>query len=206
MLTFGLYAQNSERIVQLSGLVVGGDSLYGIPYVSVYVPKAGRGTMTNEVGYFSLPTIVGDSVVISAIGFKKKSLIIPPDGKESLSLVIELKMDTTLLPTVEVFPYYTEEMFKHAFLALQLPNDDYNNMKQNLHDRFMSRLYIDEGMGAGANYRYYMQQQTLRQENRFRDPVASSQLFNPFAWYSAINSLRQQHKDKKKKKPIDDDE
>ena len=44
-------AQSSDRVVQLSGIVVGGDSLYGVPYVSVYVPKAGRGTMTNTVGF-----------------------------------------------------------------------------------------------------------------------------------------------------------
>ena len=192
-------AQNSERVVQLSGIVVGGDSLYGVPYVSVYVPKAGRGTMTNTVGFFSLATLVGDSVVVSAIGFKKRSLRIPDNDKQSFSVVIELIMDTTLIPTVEVFPYYTEELFKQAFLALQLP-DDNKAIQNNLNERFMSRLYIDEGMGPNANYRYYMQQQAIRQDNRFKDPIANSQLFNPFAWYSAINSLRDQNKNAKKKK------
>lgn len=200
LVSSNLSAQNSQRIVQLSGIVVGGDSLYGVPYVSVYVPKAGRGTMTNTVGFFSLATLVGDSVVVSAIGFKKRSLRIPDNDKQSFSVVIELIMDTTLIPTVEVFPYYTEELFKQAFLALQLPEDNYNNMQQNLNDRFMSRLYVDEGMGANANYRYYMQQQAIRQDNRFKDPIASSQLFNPFAWYSAVNSLREQSKNNKKKK------
>ena len=80
-----------NRIIQFSGLTVGGDSLYGIPGVYLYVAKAGRGTTSNHVGYFSLPALVGDTVLIKAIGFKQKNFIIPPVD-EKISVIIELPL------------------------------------------------------------------------------------------------------------------
>ncbi|CAA9281260.1 MAG: hypothetical protein AVDCRST_MAG95-3325, partial [uncultured Adhaeribacter sp.] len=61
-------AQGRAAVVQFSGIVASGDSLYGVPGVTVYVPKAGRGTATNEYGYFSMPVLAGDSVVVRALG------------------------------------------------------------------------------------------------------------------------------------------
>src|SRR5688572_8850772 len=107
-----------NKVIQFSGLTVGGDSLYGIPGVYLYVPKAGRGTTSNHLGYFSLPTLVGDTVLIKAIGFKQKQYIIP-DVEEKLSVIIELSADTSFLPVVEIFPWPTETIFKEAFLALE---------------------------------------------------------------------------------------
>ncbi len=80
--------QNSKNVVQFSGLVVGGDSLYGIPGVLISIPKAGRGTMTNDAGFFSLPTLVGDSVMITALGYKKKTLSVPKSDRQSVTLII----------------------------------------------------------------------------------------------------------------------
>ncbi|MGV3641192.1 MAG: carboxypeptidase-like regulatory domain-containing protein, partial [Adhaeribacter sp.] len=70
-------AQGKPQVIQLSGLVTSGDSLYGVPGVTVYVPKAGRGTITNDYGYFSLPVLAGDSVVIRALGYQHLTVKIP---------------------------------------------------------------------------------------------------------------------------------
>ena len=50
-------------MVQLSGLVLGEDSTSALPGVNVYVPTIGRGTVTNQYGYFSMPVLPGDSVL-----------------------------------------------------------------------------------------------------------------------------------------------
>ena len=62
LLTIGLsflaadsFAQGRPQAVQLSGLVLGEDSTSALPGVNVYVPAAGRGTSTNQYGYFSMP-------------------------------------------------------------------------------------------------------------------------------------------------------
>ncbi len=54
-----------------------GGQYAGYSGVHVYVPKAGRGTSTNPVGFFSMPVLVGDSVVVSAVGYVRKSFLVP---------------------------------------------------------------------------------------------------------------------------------
>lgn len=169
-------AQGTQNVMQLTGLVVGGDSLYGIPGVHVYVPKAGRGTSTNYYGFFSLPTQVGDSVVVSAIGYKTKEFIISYNEKKSVSLIIELKEDTTMLPLLEVFPYTTEELFKSAFLSLKLPDNQYNGISIN--DQIMTRVTNASKADARS---YYLYKAANRQ---------SFVLIDAFAWSRAIKDLK----------------
>src|SRR5690606_40244802 len=71
-------AQSRKRVIQLSGIVMGADSSSFVPGVHAYVPKAGRGTTTNEVGFFSMPALVGASIVISAVGYHRRHYIVPP--------------------------------------------------------------------------------------------------------------------------------
>jgi hypothetical protein len=186
-----LFAQGNQSIMQVTGLIVGGDSLYGIPGVHVYVPKAGRGTSTNYYGYFSLATQVGDSVVISAIGYTRKDYVVPYNEKKSISLIIELKEDTTLLPLLEVFPYPTEELFKQAFLSLKLPDNQYNGISMN--DQIMNRVTNANKADARS---YYLYKAANRQ---------SFVVLDAFAWSRAIRELKNKRAARKRKeKGIDE--
>ena len=128
-----VYSQGQQKIIQLSGVVVGQDSISGVGGVHIYVPKAGRGTTSNPYGYFAMPVLARDSIIVSAIGYQKQSFIMPGDKGESVTLFIELKPDTTILPELEIFPYPTEELFKKAVLAIELPNrQDLDNMDKSL--------------------------------------------------------------------------
>ena len=101
------FSQGEKKIIQMSGVVVGADSISGVGGVHIYVPKAGRGTTSNPYGYFTKPVLEEDSLIISAVGYQKQNLIVPGDKGESISLIIELKPDTTILPELEIFPYPT---------------------------------------------------------------------------------------------------
>lgn len=188
LFSFRGYSQGENPIVKFSGIVVGEDSTNGLPGVSIFIPKAGRGTFTNEYGYFSLPTLVGDSVVISAIGYRKRHYIIPKDKAKGFSVVIDLVTDTTLLPVVEVYPYPTKELFKKAFISLQLPDDEYANMRRNLDDELMARIFRDTPMDGSMNYRNLMQQNAAAVSNRGFYPTLP--LLNPFAWREFIKSIK----------------
>lgn len=183
-------AQSLKKVIQLTGLVVGGDSMYGVPAVMVYVPKTGRGTSTNEVGYFSMPTLTGDSVVIRALGYKEKSMIVPYTDDDKLSLIIQLEEDTLMLPEVEIFPYPTEALFKEAFLALKLPEqNDLNNMQSNLNERIMDRIRFNTGNDGSLNHTYFMNSQVQRIENKNYYPTVP--LLNPFAWAKFIKQVKE---------------
>ena len=104
-------AQEGRKVIQLSGIILGEDSVSGIPGVHVYVPKAGRGTTSNRVGYFSMPVLEGDEMVVSAVGYEKQFFRVPEYEKDNLTIVIELVSDTTFLETVEIVPFPTEQIF-----------------------------------------------------------------------------------------------
>ena len=184
-------------VIQFSGVVVGTDSTSGVAGVHIYVPKAGRGTTTNQYGYFSMPVLKGDSVVISAIGYHKQFYIIPGDKGQSLTAVIELTEDTTFLPTVEIFPYPTEELFKEAILALELP-EQLDRNSPNMGEDVLARMFRDMPMDAAMNHSYYMEQQFFQMHNRFSNPYYNNPLLNPFNWAKFIQSIK--NGDLKKKK------
>ncbi len=178
-----------KNVVQFTGIVVEKNTENGIPGVHLYEPTAGRGTTTNPYGYFSMPVLIGDSIVISAIGFEKKSIIIPGDLGNSVSAVIELAEDTTYLKEYTVFPYPTEELFKEAILALELPyQDNLNNLDEFLSRDVMNRMYWEMGPSPEMNHRYFMDQQFRAQQYRFQAPA--NPLLNPFAWAQLIKSLK----------------
>ena len=48
-----------------------------------------------DFGYFNFPVLEGDSVVISVVGFEKAHLIIPDLDKDSYSVIVTMREDTT---------------------------------------------------------------------------------------------------------------
>ncbi|MDA0196015.1 MAG: carboxypeptidase-like regulatory domain-containing protein [Bacteroidetes bacterium] len=180
----------NNRIVQLSGIIVGEDSINGVPGVHIYVPKAGRGTTSNIYGYFSMPVLEGDSVVVSAVSYRKQNFKVPHNHQtESFTIVIELESDTTYLPTIHIFPWPTEELFKEAILALELPDQrNYNAMSQSLSPETLAQMYWDLPMDGSMNHRYFVDQRFTANANRFMYPTLS--LLNPAAWAQLIKSIK----------------
>lgn len=182
-------AQSERPVIQLSGIIVGEDSTSGVPGVHVYVPKAGRGTTTNLYGYFSMPVLAGDSVVFSAIGYRKQSYKVPGDKGNNITLIIELVTDATYLDEVEIFPYPTEELFKQAILAMNLPINEFEG-SDNLGPEVLARMLANSSFDASTNYKYYSQQQFNNMHNRYTYQDPRIALLNPFAWAQFIKSIK----------------
>lgn len=179
-------AQGKPQVVQLTGIVTAGDSLYGLPGASVYVPKAGRGTTTNQFGYFSLAVLAGDSVIVSSIGYKAQSIIIPKKLKsQSYSVIVEMKEDPLVLPEVRIFPYSTEELFKRAFLSLKLPDEDQRAVAKNLNEAIIERMMSDAPLSPNGNFRHSMNLQQQQQERRYLYPTIPIT-----AWYELIQAIK----------------
>jgi len=182
------YSQGEKSTIQLSGIVVAGEESYGVPGVHIYVERAGRGTATNHVGFFTMPTIIGDTVTISAVGYAKQRLIVPERDDIGFTVLIDLKEDTTFLPVIEVFPYPTREIFEEAFLALNLKDERMENMERNLNKDRLLQMYMDMPMDGSSNHRNFMNQQMYQHSNRNFAPSFS--FLNPFAWAEFIKSVR----------------
>jgi hypothetical protein len=184
------YGQTRD-VVQVTGLVVAGDSAYGVQGVYIYNATKGRGTVSNFYGYFSMPVLEGDTITLRAIGYKKKVFEIPDSVNLQLSILIQLQADTISLPTISITPWKTERLFKHAFLSMEIPQDNIN-MQNNLNEQVMRRMLYTSGATAGMNHSYYMQQYVQRQEQSraFFMPNMTQQFINPFAWATFLKQVK----------------
>jgi hypothetical protein len=196
--------QAQRKVIQFSGLVVTGEQSVGVPFASVFVPRTSRGAYTNEFGFFSFPLLIGDTCMVKSQGFRPQRYIIPDDGRQSISVVLYLQADTTLLPEVEILPFPTEEDFKRAFLALRLPETDMNRMRQNLNPRLLERMRFNLGMDAGLNHLYFSRQATDNIVNQ-NFLQGTTQLFNPFAWGQFLRDVKSENERKRRREDAGDE-
>jgi hypothetical protein len=183
------FAQQPKRVIQLSGVTM--DTVAGpVPFVNIYVPAAGRGVKTNSVGFFSLPVLAGDSVVISSVGYQRQYYVVPYDAPEYQTIFVSMVQDVTYLKEVEILPYPTEEVFKEAVLALNLPADQID--ERNLNAELLALMLKTTPMDGPLNQRYSLNQWAASQNDKFM-PVTNPFL-NPFNWAKFFKGLK---KDKK---------
>jgi len=187
--TIAQFSKKQEEIIQFSGIIIGEDDLQ-LPGVHIYVPKSGRGTTSNVYGYFSMPVLVGDSIVFSSVGYEKYNLIIP-SGRERIRAQIYMVVDTTYLQNIDITPFLSEENFKEALLALDLPDRD-EIVSGRLDGVSMAYMMQNTAYDGALNARYYLNQQIYYQQDKYM--ARSNPLLNPFAWAQFFKSLK---KDKK---------
>lgn len=179
-------AQGQHRVVQLSGFVAVGDSLYGVAGVTVFVPKTSRGAQSNEYGFFSLPVLTGDSVIFRAIGYKSQYLIIPKNfSSQSYSVIMQMQEDPTELPIVDVFPWSTEREFKEAFMAVKVPDEGRSIAKKNLDPERLAALFLTTPMDGGGNFSTWNMQNVRRGEQKYMYPTV-----NPASLFQLMNMLK----------------
>lgn len=186
------FGQNQRRIIQLSGIILSEDSVSGLPGAHIYVPKAGRGTSSNSVGFFTMPVLVGDSVVITSVGYERRHYIVPNSASEYLTIIVEMVQDVTFLKEVEIMPFPTEEIFKQAVLALNIPLGENGIDQRNMNAQLLALMLQSTPMDGAANYRYYMDQYPSSINNKFQ-PITNPFL-NVVNWAKFFKSM----KDKKK--------
>lgn len=183
------FAQQPKRVIQLSGVTM--DTATGpVPYVNIYVPAAGRGVKTNDVGFFSLPVLAGDSVVISSVGYQRQYVVVPYDAPEYLTIFVSMVEDVTYLREVEILSYPTEEVFKEAVLALNLPPEQID--EKNLNAELLALMLKTTPMNGPMNQRYSLDQWAASQGDKFM-PVTNPFL-NPFNWVKFFNQLKKNKK------------
>ena len=181
------FSQSDGKILQLTGVVVADDGLTQMPGVHVFVPKYGRGTSTNLYGYFTLPVLVGEELVISSVGYIKQRIIIPDSPNDHLNMIFRLEVDTTYLDNIDITPYLSEKMFKEAILAMELP-DQGKIIGGRLDGAALSSMLGSVPYDASLNARYYFDQQFYYQQDNFGP--RTNPFLNPFNWSKFIKSLK----------------
>lgn len=186
-------AQGQVKSIMFTGRVVGGKNAQTLSKTYIFIPRAGRGTLADEGGYFALPVFPGDSIVFSFLGFQKQYHVIPRrHAEESYSAIILMKEDVKTLAEVKVYPYATEEEFKRAFLEMKLPDEiERKNLEKNTRQEYLMAMAAITPTSAATNYRAYMDNQIFGRDNANNRSFTTTMPFtNPFAWANFIKSIK----------------
>ncbi|MGM0579315.1 MAG: carboxypeptidase-like regulatory domain-containing protein [Bacteroidota bacterium] len=187
--SFYSYAQEeeTEKVIQFTGVVLDEDSM-AVPGVHIYAPLFGRGTSTNQYGFFSMPVLEGDSLVISAVGFKKTTYIVPKVKRSTLKVIFQLKQDTEMMDEVQVYNMPpTSEAFKKAVLAMRLP-EEYSNIDKNLDPATLQKMYKNLPADGSMNHRWFVQEQAYY--NQTKNSVRINPLLNPMSWVEIFRAIK----------------
>lgn len=177
-------------LVQFTGIVVTADSLIPVAYTNISIKNTWRGTIADYYGYFSFVAFKSDTVVFSALGYKKGIFTIPDTiTSNRYSLIQIMASDTILLTQTVIYPWPSKEKFKEAFLKFDVPDDDYERAKKNLDIAQLRDMAADYPMDGSMNFRNSMQlYQSKIYYNGQTQPIT---ILNPFAWAEFIKAWKE---------------
>jgi len=181
---------DADSLVQFSGVVVTSDSLRPVPFTHILVKNSRRGTVCDHLGYFSFVAHKSDTVLFSAVGYRRSFYPIPDtiSGKR-YSLIHAMTSDTLLLSETVIYPWPSREQFKEAFIKLDVPDDDLERARKNLAKAAIKERALNMPMDGSMNYRNYMQNQYSKLY--YAGQVQPNNLLNPFAWAKFIEAWRE---------------
>lgn len=180
---------STEVVVQVSGLVVTGDSLSPLPFATVYRSRDQRGTMTDKTGFFSLPALEGDTLSFSSTGFSTRTVVIPSGGeKNRISLVQAMSKDTVMINNAFIYPWPSKERFRQEFLALGLDENDFKLGNQAIDPFDIYDRLIDVGQDPQGSANQEFRQMSHEISNAGSYPMGN--IFNPVAWAKFVQALK----------------
>ncbi|MBP8960058.1 MAG: carboxypeptidase-like regulatory domain-containing protein [Bacteroidales bacterium] len=107
------------EIKEITGTVTDEETGEPIPYVSISLPKKGKGTITNTNGEFMLKIYrewIYDTLIISQLGYYKEK--IPISRAVTNKLNISLKRDYVPIPEIIIRNQLPTEIVRKAYLSI----------------------------------------------------------------------------------------
>lgn len=185
-----LYTASGQEnhLIQLSG-IVRNEYEQPLKFVHIKILNKRQGTITDRDGLFSFIAQPYDTIQFSSVGYKRAIFVLPDSlPNKHLDIDVYLARDTIMIEEAVIYPWKTYDEFKEAFLALELPDDDYERARKNI-AIMKTQIILADDATPSENFRYVMQEQyekTMVQGMRY--PVIK--LFDPFAWGRFIEAIK----------------
>ncbi len=176
-----------KKLIQFTGRITD-ELLQPMPFAQVLVLQNYHGAITNVYGNFSLVVEEQDSILISAVGYKNRYLVVPQNLPTKFYYKdIVLRMDTLAIAEAQIYPWKTYDDFREAFVNLKLPTDDMERARRNI-ALIRTQIIMDHEPSARANFQYIMEKQY--QQTFTQGQFPSYQILNPFAWAKFFKALK----------------
>ncbi len=174
--------------LQISG-IIRDEQNNPLPYSHIIVINKGKGSIADRRGRFSFIVHPNDTLIFSSLGYKREQFVVPEDvDVVHYSVDIQLERDPFEIEEVTIWPWATYEQFSEAFIALNLPEDDYDRAMANI---ALIQTWMElEGLPAdpAASFRIAMMEHTHRHMYAGQPP---NNLLNPFSWAQFIQAIRE---------------
>ncbi|ANH82428.1 hypothetical protein A8C56_16940 [Niabella ginsenosidivorans] len=178
-----------DSVIQLFGIIMSSDSLYGIPSVSVTVKGTNRGTVSNSDGVFSIAALKGDVIEFSHVSYKPLTKQIPRDLEgNQYNMVVLLTADTVYLPAAIIRPRPTPEQFARDFVNVRVADDEMETIRKN-NTKEMQRMMLQKTPFDGREATN-QQLNMISQKARYQGQLPPMNIFNPAAWAQFIEAWK----------------
>lgn len=112
-----------SQLVQVSGYIYTSDSSGVVPFANINNKKTKTGVQATINGFYNILVAPGDTVEVTAVGYKKSILSLPKGfSGASFHYDIPLKHLTYDLPTFTKY-YIDMEIFTREFTAMEIPEE-----------------------------------------------------------------------------------
>ena len=190
------------RVVQFSGRVVERlpdetkDPVV-LPYALVAVKGTGRGTLTDNTGFFSIVVRTDETLVFSSLGYKDYYLPVPDTlTGDYHSMIVVMSKDTIVLPAVVIYPWPDPDNFTKEFLAMDTQSDLEDIAEENLSQEKMEELRETIPTDGPEHTQLYLKQQS--QKYYYEGQLKPQRIFDAFAWKEFIQAWKRGDFKKKK--------
>jgi hypothetical protein len=189
--TTGFSQTPQKKLVQFSGVIMNTDSNTVVPFVTITnVTGKARFYAANYKGYFSFVANAGDTLLFTAIGYKKEGLVIPADLTDnSYTVLVRMQQDVINLPTVRVYPWASTDEFKKEFMTMKFADDDLEIARKNVSKESLSAMMASLPRDGAEMQSYNFQNNHARLTNKNMNQRMANPLLNPFAWGALIQQI-----------------
>jgi hypothetical protein len=179
-----------NRLIQVNGIITDDDNR-PVPHVSIISTRLRRGTVSEMTGIYSLISMPGDTVFVSALGYKRITFQVPAAVEGRLyKRDISLVSDTISIEGVNIFPWKNYQEFKREVLANQpVMKPEIRFMYENLAN-IRTTIANTPAYSASpeAAYRLSMNQHADNVVTHGQTPV--NNILNPIAWAKFFNGVK----------------
>jgi len=182
-----------KKLVQFSGIIMNRDSNTVVPYVTI-TNVTGRDQFfsANYKGYFSFVANEGDTLVFTAVGYKREGIVIPSNLSDNkYTILMKMQQEIINLPGVRVYPWASTDEFKKEFMTLKFADDDLEIAKKNVSRESLSAMMASLPRDGGEMQSFNFQNNHNRLVNRNINQRLANPLLNPFAWGALIQQIMQ---------------
>jgi hypothetical protein len=192
--TFSGFAQvRDKKLVQFSGVIMNRDSNTVVPYVTIAnVTGRDQYFSANYKGYFSFVANEGDTLLFTAVGYRKEGVVIPVGLSDNkYTILMKMKQEVINLPGVRVYPWASTDEFKKEFMTMKFADDDLEIAKKNVSRESLASMIASLPRDGGEMQSFNFQNNHNRLTSRNFNQRLANPLLNPFAWGAFIEQIIQ---------------